>query len=455
MGLIKFAQHKLNLKEESLSPTFLTYASMFKMFTSNTQNNLYGVTGTIGEKNDAQRFLKNFYNVDIVFSPSFNKNLSISYPPILVNNEQEWINQIIEVVNKEAKKGRGILIINEGIKISEKIYKEIYQKNQFIPEINNMGDIIIDITKIIEYLDTFSDSKQLKIHRRIKKIHKIPPKPKNIDNIMVQNKFFHINNSKSNYNSNAIPLDEDFLEGRIINKTIFEEKENLSHSIGDNESDINDNNKQNDKTLLNIKRKLKNISISKPNNDPFDNKMKFKIFNLSNNSIEDKIFNFKNDTNEKDIGLNKDINKEIMPLSNDIQYKTSKPNQLDFKFGENSDNNNIFNFSLNEIHDLSNNIQKNNLNIFTPLMNKEVNNNLILSPEKPLFSPYNVSSMKFNSLLSPNFSINSPYNANMFNNAFNFRNNEFNDTIDENNNAIYNTNEKIDNENDKKEKKEK
>ena len=339
--------------------------------------------------------------------------------------------------------------------ISEKIYKEIYQKNQFIPEINNMGDIIIDITKIIEYLDTFSDSKQLKIHKRIKKIHKIPPKPKNIDNIMVQNKFFHINNSKSNYNSNAIPLDEDFLEGRIINKTIFEEKDNLSHSISNNESDINDNNKQNDKTLLNIKRKLKNISISKPNNDPFDNKMKFKIFNLSNNSIEDKIFNFKNNTNENDIGLNKDINKEIMPLSNDIQYKTSKPNQLDFKFGENSDNNNIFNFSLNEIHDLSNNSQKNNLNIFTSLMNKDVNNNLILSPEKALFSPYNVSSMKFNSLLSPNFSINSPYNANMFNNAFNFRNNEFNDTIDENNNAIYNTNEKIDNENDKKEKKEK
>ena len=128
INLFLSLKHKLNLKEESLSPNFLTYASMFKMFTSNTQNNLYGVTGTIGEKNDAQRFLKNFYNVDIVFSPSFNKNLSISYPPILVNNEQEWINQIIEVVNKEAKKGRGILIINEGIKISEKIYKEIENK---------------------------------------------------------------------------------------------------------------------------------------------------------------------------------------------------------------------------------------------------------------------------------------------------------------------------------------
>ena len=99
-------------------------------------------------------------------------------------------------------------------------------------------------------------------------------------------------------------------------------------------------------------------------------------------------------------------------------------------------------------------------------MNKEeANNNLILSPDKALFSPYNFSSIKFNSLLSPNLSLNSPYNANGINYPFNFRNNEFNDSIEENNNVIYNTNEKkdnandngsiVDNENIKKEKKEK
>ena len=339
--------------------------------------------------------------------------------------------------------------------ISEKIYKEIYQKTQFIPEINQMGDIIINITKIIKYLDTFSDSKQLKIHRRLKKIHKIQPKD--------QKKFLNINNNKTNNISNDIPLDEDDIEGKVINKIILKEKTNLSHSNSNNESDINyKDNKQNDDALLNIKRKLKNISISKPNNDLFDTKIKSKIFNLSINSMEDKIFNFKNDTND----LNKDINKEIFPLSNDFQYKSSQPNQLDFKFGENSNKNNIFNFSVNEIHDLSNNSQKNNINIFTPLMNKEeTNNNLILSPDKALFSPYNFSSIKFNSLLSPNLSLNSPYNANGINYPFNFRNNEFNDSIEENNNVIYNTKEKkdnandngsiVDNENIKKEKKEK
>ena len=100
--------------------------------------------------------------------------------------------------------------------ISEKIYKEIYQKTQFIPEINQMGDIIINITKIIKYLDTFSDSKQLKIHRRLKKIHKIPPKD--------QKKFLNINNNKTNNISNDIPLDEDDIEGKVINKIILKEK---------------------------------------------------------------------------------------------------------------------------------------------------------------------------------------------------------------------------------------
>ena len=57
INLFLSLKHKLNLKEESLSPNFLTYASMFKMFTSNTQNNLYGVTGTIGESKIFKKFL--------------------------------------------------------------------------------------------------------------------------------------------------------------------------------------------------------------------------------------------------------------------------------------------------------------------------------------------------------------------------------------------------------------
>ena len=334
--------------------------------------------------------------------------------------------------------------------ISEKIYKDIYQNNEFIPEINQMGDIVIKITKIIEYLNSFSDSKKLKIHRRIKKIHKVSSKVKNKENILVKKNVFQVNNDKSNDNNNSIPLDEDDIECRIINKTVINEKTNLSHSKSNNESDINDNeNNHNDKTLLNIKRKLKNISITKPTNAPFNIKINSKIIDSSYNPMEDKIFNFQNKINEN----NNEFNKEILPLSNDIQYKSSQSNQLDFKFSENSDKNNIFNFTLNEIGNLSDTSQRNNMNILTPLMNKNEANNLILSPNKSLFSPYNFNSIKLNSLLSPYFSVNSPYNINMVNYPFNFRNNESNDSIEENNNDIYNTKEKIDKENDKNEKK--
>ena len=334
--------------------------------------------------------------------------------------------------------------------ISEKIYKDIYQNNEFIPEINQMGDIVIKITKIIKYLNSFSDSKKLKIHRRIKKIHKVSSKVKNKENILVKKNVFQVNNDKSNDNNNSIPLDEDDIECRIINKTVINEKTNLSHSKSNNESDINDNeNNHNDKTLLNIKRKLKNISITKPTNAPFNIKINSKIIDSSYNPMEDKIFNFQNKINEN----NNEFNKEILPLSNDIQYKSSQSNQLDFKFSENSDKNNIFNFTLNEIGNLSDTSQRNNMNILTPLMNKNEANNLILSPNKSLFSPYNFNSIKLNSLLSPYFSVNSPYNINMVNYPFNFRNNESNDSIEENNNDIYNTKEKIDKENDKNEKK--
>ena len=329
--------------------------------------------------------------------------------------------------------------------ISEKIYKDIYQNNEFIPEINQMGDIVIKITKIIEYLDSFSDSKKLKIHRRIKKIHKVSSKVKNKENILVKKNVFQVNNDKSNDNNNSIPLDEDEIECRIINKTVINEKTNLSHSKSNNDNDNN----HNDKTLLNIKRKLKNISITKPTNAPFNIKINSKIIDSSYNPMEDKIFNFQNKINEN----NNEFNKEILPLSNDIQYKSSQSNQLDFKFSENSDKNNIFNFTLNEIGNLSDTSQRNNMNILTPLMNKNEANNLILSPNKSLFSPYNFNSIKLNSLLSPYFSVNSPYNINMVNYPFNFRNNESNDSIEENNNDIYNTKEKIDKENDKKEKK--
>ena len=64
--------------------------------------------------------------------------------------KKEWIEQIIKVVIKEAKKGRAVLIINEGIKKSKIIYDKINNKNS------------IYIKQLKEY--TRSDFKHQKIN---------------------------------------------------------------------------------------------------------------------------------------------------------------------------------------------------------------------------------------------------------------------------------------------------
>ena len=48
--------------------------------------------------------------------------------------------------------------------INEKMFAEIYNNNynQYIPKINKMGDINVDVDKIFENLKAFSDSKKVK-----------------------------------------------------------------------------------------------------------------------------------------------------------------------------------------------------------------------------------------------------------------------------------------------------
>ena len=51
--------------------------------------------------------------------------------------------------------------------INEKMFSEIYNNNynQYIPKINQMGDINVEIDNIFENLKTFSDSKKVKIKK--------------------------------------------------------------------------------------------------------------------------------------------------------------------------------------------------------------------------------------------------------------------------------------------------
>ena len=336
--------------------------------------------------------------------------------------------------------------------INERMFTEIYAKGQYTPVINQMGDIKINIDNIIKNLDEFSDYKRLKIHRSVfnrnkkrklkeKKVNLAPKKSPNL---------FKTKQTESNFsNDDIISLEENNLDNKSkSNETNSSEKNENKNKTSPSNSITNSNNESNgknndignkprDKTLLNIKRKLKNISINKKKEDLIRVKIKNEPKVESNDSVENNPF----ENNRCYIPNN------ALILSNDNSYKSS--NRQD---SSNFSKNNVFNFSSNAIKHLSNNsLKKDNPNfpIFTPLNNFDPNDNIggninyKLLQSNSLLSPFPLPHGGFHSIFSPNISINSPYNINsLFNDTFNFRNSDINEDEEaQNNNNNNNINE--------------
>ena len=333
--------------------------------------------------------------------------------------------------------------------ISKDMFTEIYIKNLYIPTLDELGDINISLGNISTQLNNFSDSKLLKIIRKIRN-PKLKKGSKNGNKSSLVNKRFKIisNIDINNKVDNIIPLDEMNNKVRIKKKIKIKKFKNVSSKKNINEKNtsfnIFNNNKENepkDKSLLNIKRKLKNIQIPKKSEVSTD--IKFPIDFISTREIEHQFtgnnpesnmpndiknnnFIFSNVNNISDNGnLNKEINAGIANLNEDNNNNKSS-NINDFKFSANSKANNIFNFSTNLINE-SNNLFKMNTPVYTPY------NNTSLYDNNNLLSPMFLSPERNYSILSKNFFINTPSNINnVFDEAFKFRDNNGNDTNNDN-----------------------
>ena len=155
--------------------------------------------------------------------------------------------------------------------IDKNMYIEIYDKSQFIPTIDQLGDIKVNVDNIIKNLDNFSEHKRLKIHRSVfkkdKKL-KIKEKKDNLVHHIESSLFQAADNIPNSMNDNVISLEENELDDKNKSKNKNSSKNNKINSLKiDSNINSENNNKVNgkktqDRTLLNIKRKLKNISIN-------------------------------------------------------------------------------------------------------------------------------------------------------------------------------------------------
>ena len=120
--------NELRIHPETTGTNYLSNVSYFKKYFKNNKSNIFGVTGTIGEKS-SQKILIDIYEVDIYFIPRALKNQLRIYGAIIVDNKEKWLNEIMNDAIRETRNQRGVLIICKSIGVTEELF-ELFKNKQ-------------------------------------------------------------------------------------------------------------------------------------------------------------------------------------------------------------------------------------------------------------------------------------------------------------------------------------
>ena len=139
-GLHQFLEIKegLRLTEENINSCYMSNLTFFKKYISKEENNIYGLTGTLGT-NKSQIALQTLYNLNLFFIPSFKESKLINLPPKITNDKNEYKSMLInEIIEISLNQKRAVLVIFK-----------------YIEEVNNIYNILMEIgyekEKIIKY----------------------------------------------------------------------------------------------------------------------------------------------------------------------------------------------------------------------------------------------------------------------------------------------------------------
>ena len=249
--------------------------------------------------------------------------------------------------------------------INRDIYIEIYEKSQYIPKLNQMGEIKMDINNIIKKLKKFSDSKCLKFRRRLKKKLFSFENSKKIHGNLISNKR---NISKSKTKNNE--TNNDILENNLMGKNNIYTETKDSNSYKEKK----DKNKINLSFPINgIKNKKSDIPTSSDRKTLFDIKKNLTHIKIKNHSIKKA-----NYLSEKDKDSQSNLSNEIKVnenLETNKNLDENKSKEQIFLIGNEYFNNNFFK--------LIPNYQSNNSSFS---MDDENKSNIQLSPNINLFN---------------------------------------------------------------------
>ena len=129
-GLHQFLQIKegLNLTEENLNSCYMSNFTFFKKYISNNENNIYGLTGTLGSPK-TQEAMSLLYNLKLYFIPTFKKSKLKIENPIIIKDKDEYKEKLIDKIKEIVfVQNRSVLVIFKYIKKVLKMYNLLIQK---------------------------------------------------------------------------------------------------------------------------------------------------------------------------------------------------------------------------------------------------------------------------------------------------------------------------------------
>ena len=353
--------------------------------------------------------------------------------------------------------------------ISKDQFIKVYINQQYKPTLSEFGNITLSINSILQVLNSFSDSKKLKITRRLRRKRRMKKniKYKNKNTALDKSRIFNITKEKKAKSSK--------------NENLYDKlnyRENASPILNIKNDSENQKGNKKEKTLISIKKVLKNISIPDAGFGTISSKEK-SLESSSSEDIPDKE-NINSNINNNLLLDNNCINlSKYNKIASNIEnrpfvgFKNIKSNQTLSNNLDSGNNNNIFNFPSNTIQNYTNNFQNKNEKENeivrgqpATLFNKNNNNNDVNmnfnnnlnDNNKTILSPLNIS-LDYDNILSPNihFPKNeitspflpniSPFNVNDINQYFVFNNSPVDNSFlfENNNNEKYNYAEFINN----------
>jgi preprotein translocase subunit SecA len=123
-GLHQFLQmkHGLRITPESFTTCFISNVGYFKKY-----QNVYGLTGTLGSE-ESKKLLEDVYKVNCEFIPTYKQKQFIELPAVVTENQDQWLNNVVNSVKTEVDKGRGVLVICKSIQDVEQIKSSLQAK---------------------------------------------------------------------------------------------------------------------------------------------------------------------------------------------------------------------------------------------------------------------------------------------------------------------------------------